>query len=168
MSDRVAVMSAGVVEQMADSETIYDRPESAFVASFVGENNALAGKISTIEGDQALVDTPFGPIRARLSESSRGALQPNGEAFLFVRPESLSFVNGDAGSFDNKIQAHIAEEQFEGNVRHLVLKGAGDKPLTMSVINAGRGLEYHVGSEVTLGFNSDLVVALPPGPLAAE
>ena len=168
MSDRVAVMSAGVVEQMADSETIYDRPESAFVASFVGENNALSGKISAMEDNQALVDTPFGPIRARLSESARGALQPNGEAFLFVRPESLSFAKGNGDSFDNKIQAHIAEEQFEGNVRHLVLKGAGDKQLTMSVINIGRGLEYQVGSEVTLGFNSDLVVALPPGPLAAE
>nr|NIS44270.1 ABC transporter ATP-binding protein [Desulfuromonadales bacterium] len=168
MSDRVAVMSAGVIEQMADSETIYDRPESAFVASFVGENNALSGKVSAMEGDKALVETPFGPIRARMSDSARSELSPQNEAYIFVRPESLSFVNGDADGFDNKIQAHITEEQFEGNVRHLVLMGADDRRLTMSVINAGHGLDYHVGSEVTLGFNSDLAVTLPPGPLAAE
>lgn len=168
MSDRVAVMSAGVIEQMADSETIYDRPESAFVASFVGENNALSGKVSAMEGNTAQVETPFGPIRARLSDSARNELSPDNEAYIFVRPESLSFVNGSAETYDNRLQARITEEQFEGNVRHLVLRGADDRRLTMSVINAGRGLDHHVGSEVTLGFNSDLAVTLPPGPLAAE
>ena len=83
-------------------------------------------------------------------------------------PLPFTLILPDRDGFDNKIQAHITEEQFEGNVRHLVLMGADDKRLTMSVINAGHGLDYHVGSEVTLGFNSDLAVTLPPGPLAAE
>ena len=44
MSDRIAVMSDGVIQQIADGKTIYDQPATAFVASFVGENNPLPGR----------------------------------------------------------------------------------------------------------------------------
>ena len=45
MSDRIAVMNAGVIEQVGDGRTIYDDPATAFVASFVGENNGFAGRV---------------------------------------------------------------------------------------------------------------------------
>ena len=54
MSDHVAVMSQGVIEQVDDGNTIYDQPETAFVASFVGENNYVCeGKVAEISGDYA-------------------------------------------------------------------------------------------------------------------
>ena len=45
MSDRIAVMNDGVIEQVGDGKTIYDQPATAFVASFVGENNPFAGTV---------------------------------------------------------------------------------------------------------------------------
>ena len=52
MSDHVAVMREGVIEQIADGRTIYDDPASAFVASFVGENNAFSGQVTAVaDGD---------------------------------------------------------------------------------------------------------------------
>ena len=46
MSDRIAVMNDGVIEQVGDGKTIYDQPATAFVASFVGENNPFPGKVA--------------------------------------------------------------------------------------------------------------------------
>ena len=55
MSDRIAVMNAGVIEQVGDGRSIYDRPETAFVASFVGENNPFDGHVIAADDGHAVV-----------------------------------------------------------------------------------------------------------------
>src|ERR1700741_1117179 len=57
MSDRIAVMNQGVIEQVGDGRWIYDGPATAFVASFVGENNPFAGKIGRADDARAVVET---------------------------------------------------------------------------------------------------------------
>src|SRR5690242_9463592 len=51
MSDRIAVMSDGVIQQVADGRNVYDEPETAFVASFVGENNPFPGTVTKADGE---------------------------------------------------------------------------------------------------------------------
>jgi putative spermidine/putrescine transport system ATP-binding protein len=51
MSDRIAVFNDGVIQQLADPATLYERPNNAFVAQFIGENNQLHGKVAAIDGD---------------------------------------------------------------------------------------------------------------------
>ncbi len=64
MSDRVAVMSQGVIEQIDDAEVIYNRPSTAFVATFVGENNPFYGRVTETTSDgYAIVETDLGQIR---------------------------------------------------------------------------------------------------------
>ncbi len=66
MSDRIAVMNDGVIEQVGDGRTIYDQPATAFVASFVGENNPFTGTVSARPmANCAVVETPFGALRGR-------------------------------------------------------------------------------------------------------
>ncbi len=168
MSDHVAVMREGIIEQVADGSTLYDRPETAFVASFVGENNLFRGRVAEVTGEQAVVDTNVGPIRARMAtHEGEAQLKPHEEAFVFVRPESLKFVNG--GEFDNAIQAQIHQQEFEGNLWQVFLDVANsDKRIKMSLVNDGRSLGHETGSDVTIGFKAELAVALPQGPLAAE
>lgn len=168
MSDHVAVMSQGVIEQVADGNTIYNRPESAFVASFVGENNLFAGKVTEVGEEYAVVDTPSGSMRARHGKrDGKGQLSVGDNAFIFVRPESLKFV--DDGTFDNRISAHIHQQEFEGNLWQVFFDVPGsDKQIKLSMINDGRSVKHGTGAEVTLGFNADLTVALPEGDLAAE
>ena len=60
MSDNVAVMREGIIEQVADSTSIYDHPDTAFVASFVGENNRFDGKVVSTDNKFAIVETPEG------------------------------------------------------------------------------------------------------------
>ena len=168
MSDHVAVMSQGVIEQVGDGNTIYDHPESAFVASFVGENNLFSGKVTGIDDDFAVVDTASGPVRARNAKrNGRGQLANGDRAFVFVRPESLKFVNGR--TFDNQINAHIHQQEFEGNFWQVFFNVPGsDKQIKLSMVNDGRSIGHDTGEEVVLGFNADLAVALPEGELAAE
>ncbi|MFQ5784500.1 MAG: ABC transporter ATP-binding protein [Alphaproteobacteria bacterium] len=167
MSDRVAVMSEGVIEQVSDSTTVYDHPETAFVASFVGANNAFFGKVTAVSGGVAAVDTDIGALRARLSPGASGAaLQAGDEAIVFVRPEALAFINGQ--ELDNRIPAKITQEEFEGSFRHVVLRGPGEKDIRMSLINQGGTPGYEVGAELTVGFSENVAVALPRGPMASE
>src|SRR5499425_3563027 len=83
MSDRVAVMSQGRVEQVGVSSDIYDHPATAFVASFVGENNLFPGKVTARHNGQARIETAFGPL---IGLNPQG-LAVGDDAFLFVRPE---------------------------------------------------------------------------------
>ena len=170
MSDRVAVMSSGVIEQVGDGSRIYDHPESAFVASFVGSNNAFFGTVTEIDQLTAVVTTEIGPVRARLSSGpSAKRLNINDEAIVFVRPESLRIVGqSDDPTLDNQFQARLAQQEFEGNLWQFFLHLDNGKTLKMSAVNDGQLPRHNTGSTLSAGFCSDLAVALPKGPLAAE
>jgi spermidine/putrescine transport system ATP-binding protein len=166
MSDNVAVMREGVIEQVGDGTNIYDRPTTSFVASFVGENNLFRGRVTELTGDYAVVDTNVGALKARMTASNGSALKINDEAFIFVRPESLKFANG--GSAENTVNAQIAQQEFEGNLWQVYLNVANsERKIAMSMVNDGQELGHETGANVKLEFNPDLAVALPEGPLAA-
>ncbi len=168
MSDHIAVMREGVIEQVADGTDMYDHPETAFVASFVGENNLFKGKVSDINGEQAVVDTNVGRVRARLAKLPKERqLETGDSAFVFVRPESLKFANGVDS--ENLIKAKIHQEEFEGQFWQVFLNVADEaKKIKMSLVNDGSALQHETGADVTLTFQPDLAVALPEGPLAQE
>ena len=70
MSDRIAVMNAGVIEQLGAAEEIYRRPASRFVADFVGQINLLAGRVVGEEGENVVVDAAG--VRVRASKRDGG------------------------------------------------------------------------------------------------
>ena len=76
MSDRVAVMREGVIEQVGDGKDVYDHPQTAFVASFVGENNVFEGRVRDVNAGSASVDTPHGLLHAR-APGNDNAQTPN-------------------------------------------------------------------------------------------
>jgi spermidine/putrescine transport system ATP-binding protein len=63
MSDRIAVMNRGRVEQVGDGRSVYDSPATPFVASFVGENNGLTGAVAAVQNGLATIDTALGALR---------------------------------------------------------------------------------------------------------
>ena len=65
MSDRIAVFSDGVIQQLAKPADLYERPDNAFVAQFIGENNRLHGQVTAMNGTTCQVQIPgSGPVRA--------------------------------------------------------------------------------------------------------
>ena len=166
MSDHVAVMSQGVIQQVADGNTIYNHPETAFVASFVGENNLFKGKVKEVSGDYAVVETTAGVLRARTSKGKE-RLGVGDEAYTFVRPESLKIANG--GDFDNRVAAKIKQQEFEGSFWQVFFDVQGlDREVKLSTVNDGSTLSHKVGDTVDLGFSADMAIATPAGELAAE
>ena len=161
MSDRIAVMSQGVIQQIGDGAAIYDHPETAFVASFVGENNAFHGKVLNADGSHAVIDTHFGPLRGR----NRQGLRPGDAAILFVRPEALSLAKRDG---ENGIDSTVVSQAFEGSVRHIYLKGEGRKDIALTVSNDGSVPKLREGESTRITFSADRAVALPAGEVAAD
>src|ERR687891_448411 len=86
MSDRIAVMNRGVIEQVADPETVYERPATTFVAGFIGVSNLMPGEVVSANGSDTELRLDAGPtVRAQDS----GGVQTGERAHAVVRPEKL-------------------------------------------------------------------------------
>jgi spermidine/putrescine transport system ATP-binding protein len=162
MSDRVAVMSQGRIEQMGNSTDIYNNPATAFVASFVGESNMFMGKVREVEGSFGVIDTVFGPLRA----SNPQRLAVGADALLFVRPERVRLANGADPGGRNVIESEIADEVFEGLAVNIFLKNPQGRPLAISVTNDGAVPVLTPGDRQRVAFAPDHAILLPAGRLA--
>jgi spermidine/putrescine transport system ATP-binding protein len=161
MSDRIAVMNEGVIEQIADGKTVYDQPGTAFVASFVGENNPFPGRVIKADKTGAMVDTPFGHLRGR---NPKG-LKEGEKAILFVRPESLRLgMNGR----DSTLSSTVLNVAFEGNASHIFLKGAGKKEITLTVGRHESVTIPEQGAAASISYEPELGLVLPEGKMARE
>ncbi|MFV0409339.1 MAG: ABC transporter ATP-binding protein [Paracoccus sp. (in: a-proteobacteria)] len=108
MSDRVAVMSAGILQQVATPRALYDNPATPFVARFVGETNAISGTVLRIEGERVTLDTALGRLQGRAGDP---ALAPDQAATLYIRPEALMPGTALDG---NGLRARVERIDFEG------------------------------------------------------
>ncbi|MEX1108587.1 MAG: TOBE domain-containing protein, partial [Dongiaceae bacterium] len=163
-SDRVAVMSDGVIQQIGRGAEVYNNPATSFVASFVGENNAFFGTVTRAADGQAELDTVFGPMRGRNNQG----LKVGDKAVLFIRPEALRLANG-SGTNDCTLESDVMTNELEGAMVHLRLaRSEGGKPITLSLTNDGKTIAAEPGTRVRAAFDPARAVALPHGPLADE
>jgi spermidine/putrescine transport system ATP-binding protein len=139
MSDRIAVMHAGRVEQLGTPEELYERPATRFVADFIGTTNLLNG---AIEGDGAVRLTT-----GELARASTGG-RPLGEIVeLCLRPEAISLVEPD---MPGAIAATVDQAAYLGtNVSYQVRTAGG---LILSVTAPKTGARLPVGSEVAVSW----------------
>jgi spermidine/putrescine ABC transporter ATP-binding subunit len=118
ISDRVAIVHQGVLQQVDTPRRLYFQPSNRFTAGFMGENNMIGGRITSIDSEQVCLDSPLGPIRSRQCLSCRG-LGVGDEAVIIVRPENIL-----AGS-----AAATAANSFKAVVRRRVFTGSEEKML---------------------------------------
>ncbi|PZQ95963.1 MAG: ABC transporter ATP-binding protein [Cereibacter sphaeroides] len=112
MSDRVAVMSGGVLQQIAAPQELYLNPATPFVAKFVGETNEFTGRISDEAGGLAIVETPHGRFAGRIG----GKLNAGALAAAYVRPEAMVFSRQEVA---NSVPARAETLEYEGAVAML-------------------------------------------------
>jgi len=168
MSDDIAVMKAGIIEQIGDGKTIYNDPATAFAASFVGENNVFRGKVKEIKGNEALIATNrSGNLVARISTANQGKMKKGDEAMMFIRPEAFSLA-ADGGTEKHSVTATVTNEEFEGNSFSIFMDGDGGKEIKVSLPNLGQSFESHKGHPMTLGYEVNNAVIVPAGELASE
>ena len=114
MSDRVAVMSLGEVQQIGTPEEIYRRPANRFVAEFVGRVNLLSGTVATSERGRLALELDDG---RKLWVDSDHAASPSARLMIAVRPEALRVEPADASALNgsNTIDARVHAIAFLGD-----------------------------------------------------
>ena len=163
MSDRVAVMSQGVLQQVAVPLDIYNDPATAFVASFVGESNVFAGRVGETDGSTGRIETDSGAFTARLG---RGVARGD-QALLFVRPEHMR-LGAQAAAAANRIDSVFSHAEFEGNFVNVFCVNGARKPLMTQTPSDPAVLALTQGAAMPVGFDAADGVILPAGELARE
>ena len=117
MSDKIAVMHAGRVEQFATPQEIYDQPATRFVAEFIGATSFLKGTLVERKGDWVRVRLPeIGELSLRADRGPRDAVRdwaPNAPVTVAIRSERVQVVKGDAPA-ENTFDVRVAESAYEG------------------------------------------------------
>ncbi len=150
MSDRLAVMSRGRIEQVGTPEELYERPTTEFVADFLGVSNLMSG---SVEGASA-----NGSCRVRLGEfaitAGAGDTDATGPVKVVIRPERVRLEpyrdasGGDAVDTANRIPAMIERAVYLGSVTHLILRLAPGETLQAMVPNEDGARAYEQGTPV--------------------
>lgn len=109
MSDRIAVMHDGIMDQIAPPSEIYEHPATKFVATFIGETNIFDGSIKEIKGDDITIGVENGDV------SGRGiGFEPNEFITLSVRPEKIKFSREPVEGFS--ITAGVKDHIYIGSI----------------------------------------------------
>jgi spermidine/putrescine transport system ATP-binding protein len=158
MSDRVAVMSEGVIVQVGTPADVYERPANAFVAGFVGTSNVLRGRVVQRDSEFYRVDVPdVGIIRvpAGTQTTSTDML------LMTVRPEKILIqALGDEDRTKNCATGRIVTVSYAGPfTRYGVL--VGDRELAVMEQNVGSGPSSQPGEEVRLVWAPEITHVLP-------
>ncbi len=168
MSDNVAVMKAGVIDQIDTGHNIYDKPSTPFVASFVGENNVFRGKVKSISGNEAVISTNrSGDLLAQITPTQVGKMNVGDEAMMFIRPEALAIGEADPTA-KTTITANVVNEEFEGNTFSVFLEGDGGKQIKIAVPNLGQDRIATKGNDMSLHYDASNAIVMPAGELASE
>jgi spermidine/putrescine transport system ATP-binding protein len=153
MSDRVGVMSQGKLQQVADPRDIYNNPLNGFVASFVGENNILEGKVKVSSAGMAEFETGLGAFRARFPATSKGAVK------LYVRPEYMALTEKPGA--ENSVPVTLTEVAFEGPFISVHGKSRDGALLVAELRNDGSAPVPSVGAAMHMTFDAAHASLLP-------
>jgi spermidine/putrescine transport system ATP-binding protein len=149
MSDRIAVMNEGVVEQIGDPEEVYERPATTFVAGFIGVSNLLPGEVVSANGNGRAVRLDGGAV-VPVGESAE--LAPGDRCQAIVRPEKLS-VNAKEG--DSGVTGTLESSIYLGTATQLVARMPDGASLTALVPNVDEEARKRLptpGDEVRLSW----------------
>ena len=108
MSDRIAVMNAGVIEHLASPSEIYNEPKTRFVANFIGESNIFTGEVKKLEDHIAEIKVEQGDVKMELSGFEQGE-----QIHVCVRPEVMKYSKTPVDGFS-----------LEGTVKNVIFVGA--------------------------------------------
>ncbi|MEA2558048.1 MAG: spermidine/putrescine transport system ATP-binding protein [Actinomycetota bacterium] len=110
MSDRVAVMSNGVIEQLDEPRAIYDQPLTPFVADFIGDMNFLDGTVTEVVEDRFVVDAGQGVV-----VRGRGDAVKGGHVRVGIRPERMVAFAGASTQASNAADAQVITKMYLGD-----------------------------------------------------
>ena len=149
MSDRIAVMNEGKVQQIADPTTLYELPKNSFVANFIGQINVFSGVVESVSGDRVTLRTSR-EMRIEAYSQEGAGVEVGAEAQAAVRPEKIRF--GGAG--DNASTAEIRQIVYLGVSTQYIAELPGGEKLVLYQQNAQDAENPGVGEEVPVSWDA--------------
>ncbi len=124
MSDRVAVMNLGLIEQIGSPREVYPRPSTLFVAKFVGDANHIPARVEAVEGD-GLYRADLGPLGSCTVAGVTG-LTRDEQVVAIVRPEQVRAETGASSARPGQISiaGRVSDVSFVGPAAHLTVETA--------------------------------------------
>ncbi|MBZ9560223.1 MULTISPECIES: ABC transporter ATP-binding protein [unclassified Modicisalibacter] len=150
MSDRIAVFNDGVVQQLASPDTLYEQPDNAFVAYFIGENNRLQGEVVELDGERCAVRLDSGEhvIAKPVAIDAVGA-----RTTLSLRPERVALVSAESAQpLDNRFTAKVLEVIYLGDHLRTRLSVCGNDEFIIKTPNADGFATLRPGDTVDVGW----------------
>jgi ABC-type Fe3+/spermidine/putrescine transport system ATPase subunit len=149
ISDRIAVMNQGLIDQIGTQTEIYLHPQSDFVAEFIGANNRLEGKITALSSEVTTVQTPALTVQC----PTRVGLKVGNVVVAYVRPEDIKVLpNGDSSAYRNVVEGTVEQIIFEGATAQIRVE-VGNQMLRVDVAGIERLKLLDHRGHIRLGFN---------------
>jgi spermidine/putrescine transport system ATP-binding protein len=144
MSDRLAVMNAGRIEQMGQPHEVYEHPETTFVAGFLGISNLITGSARPVSGDRCVVTVGEFELRA-----AGGNVAAQGKTKLMIRPERVQ-IEPHGANGENRIPGIVERIVYRGNADQVFIRLPGGDQVQALVQNVGSDRRYDAGDAVRL------------------
>lgn len=162
ISDRIAVMNKGIVEQVGTPQEIYEYPRSLFVAQFIGSMNVIEGNVKGADSQSIVVGSAS--RRAIVIRPPRDGMRPLPQVSeglkvqVMIRPEKLKVLKSQPGFEQNSVEATIKEVLYKGPVTqfHLQPREESLQPMTVVQINTA------VSAKKSLSIGDKVFVAWLP------
>ncbi|MEU5551517.1 MULTISPECIES: ABC transporter ATP-binding protein [unclassified Micromonospora] len=155
MSDRIAVMESGRVQQIGAPQEIYHRPTNAFVARFIGRSNVLSLPVTAVTDETVTVGRPDGTEIVVAAPVGHG-LRSGETALVSVRPEHIGLTSAtEAGALPGR----VTELEFTGMATNLVVEVAGES-VQVAAIDVPSGVA--VGDQIGLRLNRERMWVVHP------
>jgi spermidine/putrescine transport system ATP-binding protein len=154
MADTIAVMNAGVVEQMGHPGELYEHPRSTFVANFLGQSNLVGGTVRSRDGQELLIDVQGAHLRALPERSPVEA----GQVWVGVRPEKVSLLDPSSpaeGRANRLTGGVVTDVSFVGVSTQYLVRMPWGQELMVFEQNTGRRPSYADGGTVDLSWEPE-------------
>ncbi|MEM2924115.1 MAG: ABC transporter ATP-binding protein [Methanocellales archaeon] len=148
MSDRIAIMNKGRIEQVGNADDIYEKPRTRFVADFIGETNLLQGEVLAINGKKAVIQCNGLVYEIAAEESCR-----EGEMlWISIRPEKIQI--GQDLKLDNVFNGIVRSEVYKGSITKYEVLVEDRIPLVVEMQNVNK-FPYRKGDRVKVGWSAE-------------
>ncbi len=137
MSDRIAVMSNGVIEQVDTPESVYERPSTTFVAGFIGVSNLMPGQVTQANGGRGTIRLDTGLE----VETAIDGITTGERCHAVVRPEKLEIEHASEAARDGlpSVEGVVESSVYLGTSTQIVVRLPGDVSMTVLVPERERG-----------------------------
>jgi putative spermidine/putrescine transport system ATP-binding protein len=147
MSNRIAVMHQGSIQQVATPQDLYERPDNAFVAQFIGESNRIQGTVREVNGHTCVVAVAGGEVRA-LAVRIAGV---GSASTLSLRPERV-LIDPQPERCPNVFDARVEELIYHGDHTRMRVRACGCDDFIIKVPNAAGERPLTVGETIRIGW----------------